>query len=105
MAAILDFAVKFQINSVFWDGCRMICRKGGENEWPVVQSFHSFLVQGRFFGRCRKIAVSSVDGNRRLLAIFMSIMTKKVSLDDHYSHKPHVHILYDGLQRMAALLN
>jgi len=57
------------------------------------------------FGRCRKIAVSSVDGKRRLLAIFMSIMTKKVSLDDHYSHKPHVHVLYDGLQRMAALLN
>ena len=41
--------------------------------------FTASLFRDVSFGRCRKIAVSSVDGKRRLLAIFMSIMTKKVS--------------------------
>ena len=59
--------------------CRMVSRKEGEDELPDLENFHIILGQGRIFGRCCKIAVSSEDGKRRLFAIFMSIITKKVT--------------------------
>ena len=34
----------------------------------TIESFHIVLGQGRIFGRCCKIAVSSEDGKRRLFA-------------------------------------
>ena len=65
-------AVKFQIISVLQDDCRMVGRKGGEDELPSLLSFHIVLVQGRFFGRCCRIAVSSVDGMRRLSPFYVN---------------------------------
>ena len=37
-----------------------------------LESFHIFRVQGRFFGRCCRIAVSSVDGMRRLSPFYVN---------------------------------
>ena len=59
-------AVKFQLISVLQDDCKMVGRKGGEDELPSLLSFHIVFVQGCFFGRCCRIAVSSVNGMRRL---------------------------------------
>ena len=57
----------------------MVGRKEG-GELPALESFHIVVLgQGIIFGRCCKIAVSSEDGKRRLFAIFMLIITKKVS--------------------------
>ena len=81
--------------------------KGGRGWVAEALSFHIVLVQGRFFGRCCRIAVSSEDGKRRLFAIFMSIITKKVtpkSAGWSLLTWATLASFCDGLQRRAALL-
>ena len=100
-------AVKFQIISVLQDDCRMVGRKGGEDELPSLLSFHIVLVQGRFFGRCCRIAVSSVDGMRRLSPFYVNNDQEGITkvgwmIIIHISHA--CISVCDGLQRRAVLL-
>ena len=69
------------------------------------ESFHIFRVQGRFLGRCCRIAVSSVDGMRRLSPFYVNndqIGITKVGwmIIIHISHA--CISVCDGLQRRAA---
>ena len=49
-----------------------LAERGEKMSSQSLESFHIFRVQGRFFGRCCRIAVSSVDGMRRLSPFYVN---------------------------------
>ena len=78
--------------------------KGGRGWVAEALSFHIVLVQGRFFGRCCRIAVSSVDGMRRLSPFYVNNDQEGITkvgwmIIIHISHA--CISVCDGLQRRA----
>ena len=81
--------------------------KGGRGWVAEALSFHIVLVQGRFFGRWCRIAVSSVDGMRRLSPFYVNNDQEGITkvgwmIIIHISHA--CISVCDGLQRRAVLL-